>query len=40
MAPTQSSDLLEQARSLEVDLGLDVDLDDLLESSARAARIE
>ena len=38
--PFPASDVYDLARSLEVDLGLDVDLDDLLESSAKAARIE
>jgi len=40
MPPAAGSHSLGQGRSLEVDPGLDVDLDDLLESSARAARIE
>jgi predicted nucleotidyltransferase len=38
--PFLARDLYDLARSLEVDLGLDVDLDDLLEFSERVARIE
>ena len=37
--PFPASDVYDLANSLEVDLGLDVDLEDLLESRARAAGI-